>query len=71
MRIEVLSRPDPIKLAQEKDLIPSRKVDIVFSSFPVNTISGVFDEEHRGRMMGMFRHPVDRLVSKFFYLQIA
>uniref|UniRef100_A0A7S0C679 Sulfotransferase domain-containing protein n=1 Tax=Proboscia inermis TaxID=420281 RepID=A0A7S0C679_9STRA len=31
----------------------------------------VFDAKHRGRLFTVFRHPVDRAVSLFQYLQIA
>ena len=44
---------------------------VIFSSAPEKVITALFDENHKGRVLAMFRHPVDRLVSKFFYLQIA
>lgn len=31
----------------------------------------LFDEQHRGRMFSIFRHPVERQVSLFYYLQYA
>lgn len=31
----------------------------------------LFDPQHRGRFFTVFRHPVDRAVSLFFYLQVA
>ena len=44
---------------------------VIFSSAPEKVITALFDKDHKGRALAMFRHPVDRLVSKFFYLQIA
>ena len=31
----------------------------------------LFDKENKGRIFSLFRHPVDRSVSKFYYLQTA
>lgn len=31
----------------------------------------LFSPEHKGRMFALFRHPIDRAVSKFYYLQKA
>lgn len=52
-------------------MVPSGKVDIVFSSHPGFAIKHLFDPSHKARAVTMFRHPIDRLVSKFYYLQVA
>lgn len=31
----------------------------------------LYDEFNRGRILALFRHPIDRVVSKFYYLQTA
>lgn len=31
----------------------------------------LYDEDHKGRFLALFRHPVDRAVSMFYYLQSA
>lgn len=52
-------------------LVPSGLVDIIFTSFPNYATPHLYDQNHRGRALGMFRHPVERLASKFYYLQVA
>lgn len=69
--VDVESRPQDIVRAGNERLVQSGKVDIIFSSFPNFAVEQLFDEEHKTRILAMFRHPVDRLVSKFFYLGIA
>lgn len=69
--VDVESRPDDILRGAEKGLVPSGAVDIIFSSYPDMAIANLFDPDHKARVLAMFRHPVDRLVSKFYYLQIA
>lgn len=51
-------------------LIQSSIADVIFFTNPT-IIEGLFDTEHKGRVMAMFRNPVDRLISKFYYLSIA
>jgi len=55
----------------EKTLVQSDKVDILVSTCPAYAIEQLFDPSHRARVLAVFRHPVDRLISKFFYLQAA
>mmetsp|Transcript_43783 Transcript_43783/g.78579 ORF Transcript_43783/g.78579 Transcript_43783/m.78579 type:complete len:353 (+) Transcript_43783:170-1228(+) len=57
--------------AEELGLVPSGLADIIITSEPKFAIEHLYDDSHRGRVIGLFRHPVDRLVSKFYYLQIA
>ena len=45
--------------------------DIIFTAYPSFAIDSLYNENHKGRAFGLFRHPVDRLVSKFYYLQKA
>lgn len=60
-----------IERAAELQLIPSRVADIVFSPLLHESLDLLFSSEHRGRMFAMIRHPVDRVVSLFYYLQNA
>jgi len=52
-------------------LVPSGLADIIFTSYPGFAVGHLYSEKHRGRAFGLFRHPVERLVSKFYYLQVA
>jgi len=57
--------------AERLGLVPSRKADIIFSSDVYFASDHLFDESHRGTILALFRQPIDRLVSKFYYLQTA
>lgn len=57
--------------AEEMGLAASGKADLIFA-MDVNFASGhLFDRINKGRVLAIFRHPVDRLTSKFYYLQTA
>jgi hypothetical protein len=57
--------------AKKNGLIASGFVDMIFSSFPQLAARHLLDPEHKGTAFVMLRHPVDRLISKFYYLQVA
>ncbi|KAL7537194.1 hypothetical protein ACHAXR_010473 [Thalassiosira sp. AJA248-18] len=57
--------------AEKLGLVPSGMADIIFTTDVSYAIEHLYDSSHKGRVLGLFRHPVDRLVSKFYYLQIA
>lgn len=60
-----------IMRASRLGLVPSGLVDIIITSDVTFAAEHLFDESHKGRLLSLFRHPVDRLVSKFYYLQKA
>ena len=60
-----------INRAERLRLVPAHKADIIFTSYPEYAISHLYNRNNKGRAMGLFRHPINRLVSKFYYLQIA
>ncbi|KAL7530297.1 hypothetical protein ACHAXR_004585, partial [Thalassiosira sp. AJA248-18] len=60
-----------IDRARKLQLVPSGLADIIVTSDPIYAIEKLFDISHKGRVLGLFRHPVDRLVSKFDYIQVA
>jgi len=60
-----------LKEARILGLEKSQAVDVVTSGFVYNAAEELFSTEHRGRMFALFRHPVDRLASIFYYLQTA
>jgi len=70
-KIDIESQPKQVLQAKAAGLVASGKVEIIFSSFPEYAVSQLFDRSNKARMLAMFRDPVDRLISKFFYLQIA
>mmetsp|Transcript_20650 Transcript_20650/g.44827 ORF Transcript_20650/g.44827 Transcript_20650/m.44827 type:complete len:379 (-) Transcript_20650:141-1277(-) len=52
-------------------LVPSGKVDMIFTTDVNFATEHLFDPDHKGRILALFRNPVDRAVSKFYYLQTA
>lgn len=60
-----------IEKAAAMGLVPSGQVDIIFTSDISFAAEKLFDRAHRARILAIFRNPVDRLVSKFYYLQTA
>lgn len=60
-----------IARAAKMGLVPSGKVDMVFTTDVSFASQRLFDPQHKGRILCLFRNPVDRLVSKFYYLQTA
>ncbi|KAL3785422.1 hypothetical protein HJC23_013561 [Cyclotella cryptica] len=57
--------------AREMGLVPSRAADMVVTHEVTAAVRYLFNPLNRGRALALFRHPIDRLVSKFYYLQIA
>jgi hypothetical protein len=49
----------------------TRGPDVMFSMIPDVVATNLFNPLNKGRLLALFRHPVDRLISKFYYLQIA
>jgi len=62
-----------IDRARKLGLVKSNLADLIITSDPIYAIEQLYDtkENLRGRVLLMMRHPVDRLVSKFYYLQMA
>ena len=61
----IVSKPNKIAVAKEYKVVPSQKWDILFTMSPSAVIQTLLSEEHPGRVVAMFRNPVERLVSKF------
>ena len=57
--------------ASSLDLVPSRISDIIFSPLLHESTTHLYSEQYKGRMFAMFRDPIDRVVSLFYYLQTA
>lgn len=57
--------------AKELGLAESHAADIIFTSDINFASQHLFDRINKGRVLAFFRHPIDRLVSKFYYLQTA
>lgn len=60
-----------IDRAKKLGLVESGVVDMIVTSDPTYAVENLFDATHKGRVMALFRHPIDRLVSRFYYLREA
>jgi hypothetical protein len=60
-----------VRRAGRLGLVPRGLADLIVTSDPKDAVEQLLDRRHRGRLLALFRHPVDRLVSKFRYLQTA
>jgi hypothetical protein len=69
INVDSTTRPG-IARAKQLGLAESGLADIISSPlFP--EIIDVMNEQHRGRMFTVLRHPIDRASSMFYYLQVS
>jgi len=59
-----------LKRAKQLNLGQSELADVIVVQHLYEAES-LFDVEHHGRLFAMFRHPIDRAISMFYYLQYA
>ena len=57
--------------AKKLGLAESRLAEVLFTPLLIETADIILDKNHKGRMFAMFRHPLDRAVSQFYYLRHA
>lgn len=50
------------------NLVGSELADVIVIQH-LYEAEGLFDGHHRGRLFAVFRHPIERAVSMFYYLQ--
>ncbi|KAL3803337.1 hypothetical protein HJC23_009301 [Cyclotella cryptica] len=59
-----------IQRAKQMGFADSQLADVVVSPFVFET-NDLFTQTARGRLFSVFRHPVDRAISMFYYIQVA
>merc|ERR1711862_912384 len=62
---------DGIDHAASLKLVESNLADIIVSPLIQKASSSLFSESRQGRLMFIFRDPIDRVISTFYYLQKA
>ena len=62
--------PDGIKRARELGLVSSGLADVIVTH-RLHLGASLYDSKHSARVFAMFRHPVKRATSMFYYLQRA
>lgn len=65
------TNPDGLVRAGNLGLAESNLAKIVFTSWLEDASESLFDSVNKGRVFTLMRHPVDRAVSEFYYLQNA
>uniref|UniRef100_A0A7S4IBD3 Sulfotransferase domain-containing protein n=1 Tax=Odontella aurita TaxID=265563 RepID=A0A7S4IBD3_9STRA len=60
-----------IERAGRMGLAQSGLAEVVFTPLVNKAVAEIFSPEYKGRLFALFRHPVDRLVSQYYYLQYA
>jgi len=71
INVDTLTRKGILR-AKKLKLVQSGKVDLIVTSGSLNfAIQHLYDKAHKGRVLGLFRHPVERLISQFFNRQMA
>jgi Sulfotransferase family len=63
------STPLGLQRAAEVGLVPSRIVDVILTPH-VREATKLFDAHHKGRLFALFRNPVDRVVSLYYFLRM-
>ena len=67
-----VTTPEGIKKASQLGFSSSNLADVIFTPLLTESAQSLLDgDTHKGRMFALFRHPVERLVSIFYYLQGA
>mmetsp|Transcript_15530 Transcript_15530/g.22709 ORF Transcript_15530/g.22709 Transcript_15530/m.22709 type:complete len:358 (-) Transcript_15530:622-1695(-) len=64
------STREGIARAKKLGLAQSGLADIVFAPLPSYALT-MFDPDHKARFFALFRHPIERAVSMFYYRQVA
>ncbi|GKY93374.1 hypothetical protein MPSEU_000305000 [Mayamaea pseudoterrestris] len=60
-----------LRKAHDLGFAQSQPAQVIYSPFLRDAIQLLFDETHQARVFALLRHPVDRVVSLFYYLQHA
>lgn len=70
VNVDTITLPG-ISRAAQLGLAQSNLADAIVTPLPGNAVRTIFTPHHRALLFAIFRHPVDRLVSQYYYLQSA
>lgn len=70
VNVDTVSRQGILR-AEQMGLVPSGIADLIVNTSFNFALEHLYDGEHQGRVISLFRHPIERLVSKFYYVQQA
>jgi hypothetical protein len=69
LNIDVTKR-DGLDHGYELGLAESALADVIITGFPVQ-VASIFNSHNKARMFTLMRHPLQRIMSEFYYVQIA
>ena len=63
-----MSNPPGIQRAKSLNVGSSSQIDLITSSY-LWDMSNIFDEQHKGYMVAMIRHPIERAASLYYSMK--
>lgn len=70
VNVDTITKPGILR-AEKMGLVRSGLADLIVTANLNFAVEHLYDNTHKGRVLALFRHPVERLVSKFHYVQVA
>ena len=70
VNVDTLSRKGILR-AEKMGLVPSNMADLIVTGSLNFAVEHLYDSMQKGRVLSLFRDPVERLISKFYYSQVA
>ena len=70
LNVDTIS-PAGMLRAKKMGLVESGLADLIVTTNINVAVATLYDNQNRGRLLALFRPPVDRMISKFYYSQVA
>ena len=70
LNVDTIS-PAGMLRAKKMGLVESGLADLIVTTNINVAVATLYDDQNRGRLLALFRPPVDRMISKFYYSQVA
>ena len=61
--------PEGLERAMKFDIASSQDLDLIVTPYIFQASDSLFNAENQGRFIVLFRHPIDRAVSMYYYLR--
>ncbi|KAL9183168.1 hypothetical protein ACHAXT_004955 [Thalassiosira profunda] len=66
-----VTTPEGIARASQLGFASSQLADVMFTPLLIESADALLGQHRKGRLFALFRHPINRVVSIFYYLQNA
>ena len=70
LNVDTIS-PAGMLRAKKMGLVESGLADLIVTTNINVAVATLYDDQNRGRLLALFRPPVDRMISKLYYSQVA